>query len=108
MADGQVTMGGTVVKPNVKKTRRIGEQAVGGFAGATADAFTLFERLETKLEEHPGKPCCGGADDFWRRGDLDLPSPLRCPVQLLHDTWQLFCRSIDACCRGVGENVAHG
>ena len=55
VADGQVTMGGTVVKPNVKKTRRIGEQAVGGFAGATADAFTLFERLETKLEEHPGK-----------------------------------------------------
>ena len=47
-------MGGTVVKPNVKKTRRIGELAVGGFAGATADAFTLFERLETKLEEHPG------------------------------------------------------
>ena len=54
VADGQVTMGGTVVKPNVKKTRRIGELAVGGFAGATADAFTLFERLETKLEEHPG------------------------------------------------------
>jgi 20S proteasome alpha/beta subunit len=55
VADGQVTMGGTVVKPNVKKTRKIGEQAVGGFAGATADAFTLFERLETKLEEHPGQ-----------------------------------------------------
>lgn len=54
VADGQVTMGGTVVKPNVKKTRRIGELAVGGFAGATADAFTLFERLEIKLEEHPG------------------------------------------------------
>jgi ATP-dependent HslUV protease subunit HslV len=54
VADGQVTMGGTVVKPNVRKTRKIGEQAVGGFAGATADAFTLFERLETKLEEHPG------------------------------------------------------
>lgn len=54
VADGQVTMGGTVVKPNVRKTRRIGEHAIGGFAGATADAFTLFERLETKLEEHPG------------------------------------------------------
>ncbi len=54
VADGQVTMGGTIVKPNVKKTRRIGEHVVGGFAGATADAFTLFERLETKLEEHPG------------------------------------------------------
>lgn len=55
VADGQVTMGGTVVKPNVKKTRRIGENVVGGFAGATADAFTLFERLESKIEEHPGK-----------------------------------------------------
>ena len=54
IADGQVTMGGTVVKPNVRKTRKIGEHAIGGFAGATADAFTLFERLEGKLEEHPG------------------------------------------------------
>lgn len=101
-------MGGTVVKPNVRKTRKIGEHAIGGFAGkpaaplssawcrarrrrraaawrkrrslyvaqmtfsallpcafagATADAFTLFERLETKLEEHPGEAaapakCC--------------------------------------------------
>lgn len=48
-------MGGSIVKPNVKKTRRIGEHAIGGFAGATADAFTLFERLEIKLEEHPGQ-----------------------------------------------------
>lgn len=55
IADGQVTLGSAVVKPNVKKTRRIGDQAIGGFAGATADAFTLFERLETKLEEHPGQ-----------------------------------------------------
>jgi hypothetical protein len=55
VADGQVTMGSTVVKPNVRKTRKIGDQAIGGFAGATADAFTLFERLEGKLEEHPGQ-----------------------------------------------------
>lgn len=55
VADGQVTMGGTVVKPNVRKTRKIGELAIGGFAGATADALTLFERLETKLEEHSGQ-----------------------------------------------------
>ncbi|KAL4423950.1 hypothetical protein ABPG75_001251 [Micractinium tetrahymenae] len=52
VADGQVTMGGTVVKPNVRKTRKIGEHVIGGFAGATADALTLFERLESKLEEH--------------------------------------------------------
>jgi ATP-dependent HslUV protease subunit HslV len=55
VADGQVTMGATVVKPNVVKTRRIGDTAIGGFAGATADAFTLFERLETRLEEHSGQ-----------------------------------------------------
>ena len=53
IGDGQVTMGSEVVKPNVKKVRRIGTGVIGGFAGATADAFTLFERLETKLEEHP-------------------------------------------------------
>ena len=54
--DGQVTMGNTVVKANAKKLRRLGNGSViAGFAGATADAFTLFERLEAKLEQHPGK-----------------------------------------------------
>ena len=50
--DGQVSLGNTVIKPNAKKVRRIGEgeTVIGGFAGATADAFTLFERLERKLE----------------------------------------------------------
>ena len=56
MADGQVTRGSEVVKPNVKKVRTLaGGAAIGGFAGATADAFTLFERLETQLEAHPGQ-----------------------------------------------------
>ena len=55
MADGQVTLGSQVIKPNVKKVRRLQGGVVGGFAGATADAFTLFERLEMKLEEHPGQ-----------------------------------------------------
>lgn len=55
VADGQVTFGGSILKPNVRKTRKIGDKVIGGFAGATADAFTLFERLETKLEEHPGQ-----------------------------------------------------
>jgi ATP-dependent HslUV protease, peptidase subunit HslV len=55
MADGQVTLGSQVIKPNVKKVRRLSGGVVGGFAGATADAFTLFERLEMKLEEHPGQ-----------------------------------------------------
>ena len=55
--DGQVTMGQTVMKANAKKVRRLGEGGlvIGGFAGATADAFTLFERLEAKLERYPGQ-----------------------------------------------------
>ena len=54
--DGQVSMGNTVMKPNAKKVRRIGDGSViAGFAGATADAFTLFERLEAKLERHQGQ-----------------------------------------------------
>ena len=49
--DGQVSMGNTVMKPNARKVRRLHDGSViGGFAGATADAFTLFERLEKKLE----------------------------------------------------------
>ena len=54
--DGQVTMGQTVMKPNARKVRPLGQgQVIAGFAGATADAFTLFERLEAKLEEHNGQ-----------------------------------------------------
>lgn len=55
--DGQVSMGNTVIKPNARKVRRIGEggKVIAGFAGATADAFTLFERLEKKLEQYHGQ-----------------------------------------------------
>ena len=55
--DGQVSLQSTVIKPNAKKVRRIGQggKVIGGFAGATADAFTLFERLERKLEQHHGQ-----------------------------------------------------
>jgi ATP-dependent HslUV protease, peptidase subunit HslV len=54
--DGQVSMGNTVMKPNARKVRKLGDGGViGGFAGATADAFTLFERLERKLEQHNGQ-----------------------------------------------------
>ena len=67
--DGQVTLGQTVVKANARKVRRLGDGAiVAGFAGATADAFTLFERLEGKLEQHPGqlaRACVELAKD-WR------------------------------------------
>ncbi len=55
--DGQVSMGNTVMKPNARKVRRIGTdgKVIAGFAGATADAFTLFERLEKKLEQYSGQ-----------------------------------------------------
>ncbi len=55
--DGQVSMGNTVMKPNARKVRRLGKEGkvIAGFAGATADAFTLFERLEKKLEAHNGQ-----------------------------------------------------
>jgi len=55
--DGQVSLGNTIIKPNAKKVRRLGADGavIGGFAGATADAFTLFERLEKKLEAHRGQ-----------------------------------------------------
>ena len=67
--DGQVSMGDTVVKSNAMKLRRLHNGSViTGFAGATADAFTLFERLEAKLEQHPGqltRACVELAKD-WR------------------------------------------
>jgi len=53
--DGQVTLGNTVMKANARKVRRLyKDQVIAGFAGATADAFTLFERFEGKLEQHSG------------------------------------------------------
>lgn len=54
--DGQVSLGETVIKANARKVRRLaGDDVIAGFAGATADAFTLFERLEGKLEQYPGQ-----------------------------------------------------
>jgi len=54
--DGQVSLGNTVMKGNAKKVRRLyKEQVIAGFAGGTADAFTLFERFEAKLEKHQGQ-----------------------------------------------------
>lgn len=67
--DGQVSLGQTVIKANARKVRSIGRgDVIGGFAGATADAFTLFERLEGKLEKYPGqltRACVELAKD-WR------------------------------------------
>jgi ATP-dependent HslUV protease subunit HslV len=68
--DGQVSMGQTIVKSNARKVRRLGEggNVIAGFAGATADAITLFERLEAKLEQYSGqltRACVELAKD-WR------------------------------------------
>lgn len=68
--DGQVSLGQTVLKGSARKVRKLGkdESIIAGFAGATADAFTLFERLEAKLEAHPGqltRACVELAKD-WR------------------------------------------
>ncbi len=68
-ADGQVSFGQTAIKARARKVRRLGGGAIlAGFAGATADAFTLFERLEAKLEQYPGqlmRACVELAKD-WR------------------------------------------
>ncbi|MCE5387573.1 MAG: ATP-dependent protease subunit HslV [Acidithiobacillus sp.] len=53
--DGQVTFGNTVMKANARKVRRLEAEVLTGFAGATADAFTLLERFEAKLKAHPGQ-----------------------------------------------------
>ncbi len=67
--DGQVSLGATIIKGNAKKVRRLAKgDVIAGFAGATADAFTLFERLEGKLEQYPGqlvRACVELAKD-WR------------------------------------------
>jgi ATP-dependent HslUV protease subunit HslV len=67
--DGQVSLGQTVIKGNARKVRPLGTgQVIGGFAGATADAMTLFERLESKLEQYPSqltRACVDMAKD-WR------------------------------------------
>ena len=67
--DGQVSIGQTIVKGNARKVRRLAKgEVIGGFAGATADAFTLFERLEGKLDQYPGqllRACVELAKD-WR------------------------------------------
>lgn len=70
VGDGQVTLGSTVVKPNARKVRRLGsdKKVIAGFAGATADALTLIDRLETKIDEYPDqllRACVNLAKD-WR------------------------------------------
>jgi len=84
--DGQVSIGQTIVKANAKKVRRLGRgDVIGGFAGATADAFTLFERLEAKLEQYPSQLTRAAVElaKDWR---TQYPSQLtRAAVELAKD-----------------------
>lgn len=80
--DGQVSMGPSVLKGNAKKVRRIGNDILVGFAGSTADALTLLERLEKKLDEHPGQlmRACVELAKAWR-SDKYLRRLEVCPIE---------------------------
>ena len=76
--DGQVSLGDTVIKANARKVRRLaGDNVIAGFAGATADAFTLFERLEGKLEQVSQPVNAGRRGTCERLADGSLPAPAR-------------------------------
>lgn len=89
-------MGNTVVKPNARKIRRLGDDIVVGFAGATADALTLLERLERKLDEYPGTCPASGAG---RRGGALLTRSAAAHARI-------FRRPAAARLRGAGQGVA--
>jgi ATP-dependent HslUV protease subunit HslV len=78
--DGQVSAGSSVVKSNAKKVRKLGNNILVGFAGSTADAMTLLDRLEKKLEDYPGQltRACVELAKLWRTDRylrrLEVPS----------------------------------
>ena len=94
--DGQVSLGNTVIKANAKKVRRLGKaDVIAGFAGATADAFALFERLEAKLETYPGnlaRACVELAKDwrtdrYLRRLEAMMAVPMRWRPRVRYQVW---------------------
>ena len=87
--DGQVSVGNTVMKHNARKVRRLaGGKVIGGFAGATADAFTLFERLESKLEQYPDQ-LMRAAIELAKAGLLDIISSDYVPFAMLQAAFLL-------------------
>ncbi|TYZ63259.1 hypothetical protein PybrP1_009450 [[Pythium] brassicae (nom. inval.)] len=93
IGDGQVSLGSTVVKPNAKKVRRINDNIVAGFAGSTADAFTLMERLESKLDEYPGQLArsCVELAKAWRTDKyLRRLEELRQAILIVSDSKQSY------------------
>ena len=105
-ADGQVTMGDTVVKGTAVKVRKLkGDRILAGFAGGVADAFTLFEKLEEKLERYPGnltRACVELAKD-WR---MDRYLRRLDALLLVADTTHLFIVSGDGNVLGPDRDVA--
>src|ERR1700758_1127478 len=84
--DGQVSIGQTVIKANARKVRRIGKgDVIGGFAGATADAFTLFERLATQPEQYPRPPTRAAAARALIDGPLDAEAIVRRALDIAAD-----------------------
>lgn len=78
MGDGQVSQGDMVVKPNATKVRKLADGSVlAGYAGSTADALTLMERLEGKLEEHDGKGRTRRGKNLWNRGNVVVAEETR-------------------------------
>lgn len=96
--DGQVSLGQTVMKGNARKVRRIGKnsEVIAGFAGATADAFTLMERLERKLEQYP---------DQLMRAAVELAKDWRMDKYLRNlEAMMLVCdQSVSLCITGNGD-----
>lgn len=96
--DGQVSLGQTVIKGNARKVRRIGKEGkvIAGFAGATADAFTLLERLEAKLEQYP---------DQLMRAAVELAKDWRTDKYLRNlEAMMLVCdKTVSLCVTGNGD-----
>ena len=89
--DGQVSLGNTVMKGNARKVRRLyNDKVLAGFAGGTADAFTLFERFEAQLEKHQGRPAVytakvtGTFQDCLSRQVAEGVEIRRCPANLMN------------------------
>ena len=109
MGDGQVTLQDRVIiKHNANKVRALGSQALGGFAGASGDALTLFEMLEGKLEAYPGQMlrACVELSKAWRSDNFLRRLEVVCSVSTLH-TFSMCAEALGVglCVHVDGANV---
>lgn len=116
IGDGQVSMGGTVFKPNARKVRIIGGgKVICGFAGSTADCFALLDALEKKLEEYPGQLLRAGVelakmwrtDKFLRHLEVRAHSHTWRPAPLCDRGAALVTRRCDRTWTAVAASTAH-